>query len=445
MGLLVRCAMAICALLLAAMPAWAQNSGGLPSKEHVQAGEAYKSAERVVLVEDAVQGDVVHYRFDVPVGAGPYDVIRMHRVVKEVSPGRPAKKMEGILLLPGLPQLFEAIFLQAPLPGHPIVESSIALFLASNDIDVWGMDYGYSFVPSDATSFDFLRGWGVEKDTDHVQTALSIARWLRVRSEQGNGPIHLLGFSYGGLLAYAAAAEDTQRPGNLRNIKGIIPVDGTPIKVAPGSQGQLNGCNTAAATLALLDAGKYQYDFRASSARGLKALNDPNGMSPSSGGAVSQPPFPPFPAFPAYTFTNFQFSLVNAVRNKTLAGTYTVSPPSVTLLFAEGIRIVRLQAVTPPYYPNQIDYEGAASRCDSDRYKVAFDDHFGEVDVPIFYMARADNWYYPITLVRSRDVTTKTVNQSWDPSLYGHADFFLANDAASKIWQHILSWIQAHR
>ncbi len=68
-----------------------------------------------------------------------------------------------------------------------------------------------------------------------LETALSIARWLRVTSEQGNGPIHLLGFSYGGFLVYAAAGEDTRRPGNLRNIKGIIPVDGTAFKAVPGS------------------------------------------------------------------------------------------------------------------------------------------------------------------------------------------------------------------
>ena len=458
MRVLVRCAAALCVVLALAFPALAQNTGGLPGKELVLAGMAYQRSPLVVLKElvlagrayqkasrVVLHGNVVHYQFDVPVGPGPFDVIRMHRVVKEVWPGWPAKKMEGILLLPGLPQRFEAVFLQAPLPDHPIDQSSIALFLASNNIDVWGIDYGYSFVPPDATSFEFLSGWGVEKDAEHVQAALSIARWLRVMSMQGTGPMHLLGFSYGGLLVYAAAAEDTQRPGHLRNIKGIIPVDGTPIKVAPGSPQQLNACKLAGDTLALLGAGKYQFDFRASSARGLKALNDPDGMSPSSGGVVSQPPFLPFPAFPANTFTNFQFSQVNAVRNKTLGGTYTVSPPSVTLFFAEALRIVGLQAVTPPYYPNQIDYEGAASRCDSDLYPVAFDDHFAEVDVPIYYIARADNWYYPVTLVRSADVTTNIVNQLWDPSLYGHADFFLADDAASVIWQPILDWIRAHR
>jgi len=440
MRILVRCLAALCFVLVLAFPALAQNEGGLPSKEHVLAGEAYKQAERVVLLKDEVHGEVVHYQFDVPVGDGPFDVIRMHRVVKEVSPGRPAKKMEGILLLPGLPQLFEAIFLQAPLSGHPIVQSSMALFLASNDTDVWGMDYGHSFIPYPTTGFSALRGWGIDKEVGHVQTALSIARWLRVRSEQGNGPLHLLGYSYGGVVVYGAAAEDTQRPGNLRNIKGIIPVDGTPIRVVPGSPDQLNSCNTAKSTLASLDAGVYHVDSSASRARGLAALNYPDVLSPLSGGASGT-----FPAFPAYTFTNFQASPVNSVRNKTLAGTYTVSPPSVTLFFAEAMRIIRLQSVTPAYYPNQIVYEGAASRCDSSDYPVAFDDHVGEIEVPIFYIARQEANFYSTTVTSSGDVSKLVVNPTLDPSLYGHADFFLANNAASVIWQPIRDWIRARR
>lgn len=440
MRLLFRCVIVACVCVLAVTPAWAQNSGGLPGKEHVQAGEAYKQAERVVLLDDEVRGEVVHYQFDVPVGPGPFDVIRMHRVVKEVSPGRPAKKMEGILLLPGIPQMFEAIFLQARLSGHPVGQSSVALYLALNDIDVWGMDYGHSFVPYPSTEFGFFGNWGVERDAADVQTALSIARWLRVTSKQGNGPIHLLGFSYGGLLVYAAASADTQRPGNLRNIKGLIPVDGTPVKVPPGGTDQLNSCNTAKATLASLDAGVYHVDSSASRLRGLAALNYPNDLSPISGAASGT-----FPAFPAYTFTNLQASQVNSVRNKTLGGTYTVSPPSVTLFFAEALRIVRLQSVTPAYYPNRIGYEGAASRCDSDVFPVAFDDHAGEIEAPIFYIARQESNFYSTTVTSSSDVSKLVVNQTLDPSLYGHADFFLANNAATEIWQHILHWIETHR
>ncbi|MFO7695004.1 MAG: hypothetical protein R6V57_18120 [Vicinamibacterales bacterium] len=435
MRLLLRCVIAACVCLLAVTPAWAQNSGGFPGPEHAQAKKAYGLAERVV-----VHGDVVHYQFDVQVGPGPYDVIRIHRVVKEVSPGRPAKKMEGILLLPGLPQQFEPIFLPEAAPSVPAEQGSIALFLASHDIDVWGMDYGWSFIPYPTSEFGFLRGWGIDKDAAHTQVALSIARYLRVISEQGNGPIHLLGFSYGGFLLYAAAGEDTQRPGNLRNVKGIIPVDGTSFKAVPGSAQQLNSCNNAKAALASLEAGVYHSDSSSTVIGGLAALSDPDGMSPLSGTASGT-----FPAFPAYTFTNFQAPLVTFVRSKFLGGAYTVSPPIVSPFFTDGMRFVTLVATMPAYAPNQWTYDNPASRCASDAFPVAFDDHLGDIDVPIFYIARAETGFYTTTLTGSKDVTKMTVNPTLDPSLYGHADLFLANNAASAIWQPILDWIRAHR
>ena len=43
---------------------------------------------------------------------------------------------------------------------------------------------------------------------------------------------------------------------------------------------------------------------------------------------------------------------------------------------------------TPPYYPYRFNYEGNAARCDGDEYPVSFDDHIGEVNVPIFGIAR---------------------------------------------------------
>ena len=440
MRLLLRCVIAVCVCVLAVTPAWAQNSGGLPGKEHTLAKAAYERAERVVLLEDAAKGDVVHYRFDLPVGPGPYDVIRIHRVVKEVSSRRPAKKMEGILLLPGLPQQFEPIFLPEAAPSVPAELGSVALFLASNDVDVWGMDYGWTFIPYPTSEFGFLRGWGIDKDAAHTQVAMSIARYLRVNSEQGNGPIHLLGFSYGGFLLYAAAGQDTQRPGNLRNVKGIIPVDGTSFKAVPGSTAQTNACNNAKAALASLDSGVYHTDSSAATISGITALSDPEGMSPLSGTASGT-----FPAFPSYTFTNFQAALVPYIRSKFLGGSYTVSPPAVSPFFTDGLRFITLLATAPAYAPNQWTYDNTASRCASDAFPVAFDDHLNEVDVPILYIARQETGFYTTTLTRSPDVTKAVVNPTLDPNLYGHADFFLANNAASAIWQPILDWIRAHR
>ncbi len=142
MTLRLRGLMFVCCVVCLAGSAQAQNPGGLPGTEHVAARLAYQQAERVVLY-----GDVVHYQFDVVVGPGEYDKIRIHRVVKETEPNRPTPKMEGVFLLPGAPQRFEPIFMQPASSGSPAGEGSIALFLASNGVDVWGIDYGWSFIP----------------------------------------------------------------------------------------------------------------------------------------------------------------------------------------------------------------------------------------------------------------------------------------------------------
>jgi pimeloyl-ACP methyl ester carboxylesterase len=423
MSKLARCLIIVGYVALLMPFSMAQNPGGLPGSEHVQALDVLRHVDRVV-----VHGDVVHYRFDLIVGPGEYDRIRIHRVVKETKPYRPAKKMEGVLLLPGAPQLFEAIFMPPASPSVPAEEGSIALFLASNDIDVWGMDYGWSFVPYGTTDFTFLKGWGIAKDARHTEIALSIARWMRAASGQGIGPIHLLGFSYGGFLVYAVASEDTRLPGALKNVKGIIPVDGANFKAIPGSTGQINVCNSLPAIKANLDAGVYVTDSSDTMKLGQAALSAPDAPS------VMIPPF-----------NNYQAAQVRLVQSKFLGGSFTTSPPSVTLLYSDGQRVVDLMANTPPYIPYQWTYDSAASRCGSDAYPVTFDDHLGDITVPILYLARQEGGFYTTTLTSSNDVTKILVNPLLLPTLYGHADLFLANNAADTIWGPILEWLKAHR
>ena len=436
MKLLIRCLTVACVVVVLGVPALAQNPGGLPGTEHVLAGVAFKHAERVVLY-----GDVVHYRFDVVVGPGEFDQIRIHRVVKETSPGRPVRKMEGVLLLPGAPQLFEGIFMQPASTGVPTDEGSVALFLASNGVDVWGMDYGWSFIPYGTTNFAFLEGWGIAKDAEHVRTALSIARWMRTTSEQGAGPINVLGFSYGGFLAYAVAGDDTQRPGNLRNIKGIIPVDPTAFKNNLAS-GRTTACNSLPNIVANLTAGTLVTDSSAMMLSGQAALNAPDALSPS--GLAALPPY--FLAVPSNTFTNYQWALASFVRSLYLGGTYAPSPPSVTTIYTSGPRFIDLLANMPTYVPYQWTYDNTASRCESADYPVTFDDHLGEVTVPIFGVARRlSPTLDASTRTASPDVTSLVLNPGMIPTLYGHADFLLANDAASVVWRPILDWILAHR
>ena len=301
MRLLLRCVIVACVCLLAVTPAWAQNSGGLPGKEHPASGRAYEQAERVVLLDDDVHGEVVHYQFDVPVGPGPFDVIRMHRVVKEVSPGRPAKKMEGILLLPGLP---------ADVRGHLHAGGGVRstpetefgrFYLALNDIDVWGMDYGHSFIPYPSTEFRLLQGMGNRQgDAAHVHIAL-VDCAMASRDSRSRAMVRSTSSGSATVDSWSTRPppRTRQQPGNLRNIKGIMPVDGTPVKLPMGRPRSSMPATPRSPTLAALDAGTYHLDSSSTLKMGLAALNYPDDPSPLSGAAVPPPPAPPvFPRSP---------------------------------------------------------------------------------------------------------------------------------------------------
>ena len=388
-----------------------------------------------------LSNDVVHYSWELPVGSGPYETVRLHRVVRESlrPPYRPVPKMEGVMLLPGAPQLFEGIFLPRSNGSVPIYESSVALYLAGNDIDVWGMTYGWAYIPYGTTDFSFLKGWGIGKDAKHTEMALTLARWMRSTSGQGAGPIHILGFSYGGFLVYAVAGEDTQRLGNLKNVKGIIPVDGSAFKVA--EQFRTADCARMPTIVDAINAGTYHIDASGAYLMAKAALDAPDELSPLSlrGIAGHLEPFAP------YTFTNRQAPSVNAVGTRFLAGSYTVSPPSVTLHYTSPQRWLELYHVTPPYYPYQWQYDYWGSRCSSASYPVGFDEHLGEITVPVLHINRGTGGFFTTTLIKSIDITRLILNPLPDaPSYYGHADVFLADDAADRVWRPIMEWIKAH-
>ena len=195
--------------------------------------------------------DIAHYRYDVAMGPGKYDVVRIHRIVREKRPNKPVSTRDAVMLLPGNPNSFEGIFMAPMVTGVSEMDHSIVIFLAKNDIDVWGMDYGWALVPLDETDFEFMGQWGLAKDVAHAEAALSFVRSIRVGTGQGNGKLHVLGLSYGGQVAYPLVGEETVQPPGLRNVKGMIVLD---IGVKLGNEGDREFyCAMAESDQALLD------------------------------------------------------------------------------------------------------------------------------------------------------------------------------------------------
>jgi pimeloyl-ACP methyl ester carboxylesterase len=344
-----------------------------------------------------------------------------------------------VFLVHGASLGFEQIFLPslsslAVKPGR-----SFAVYLARHGLDVWGIDLGWTKVPLETTSFDVMRGWGVEKDARHTGIALAIARAIRGQTHQGFGKLNLLGFSYGVAVAYAYAGLETQRPPALRNVKAIIPVD-LGLKYEEESL-RIVACKTGEVFQGIIDSGHFHTDQGAQLAGLAMAANEeladdmPGAALHAITGIMActyihggTPPEPFWHFFGGTGCDDQGFAQ--------------------DLRFTETPFVVDFLSTLPPYAPNQIFADMANVSCDEK--DVAFDDHLGEIEVPILYVGAGGGsgafGDFTTMQTRSSDITSVIVQLLPDDRRsedFGHGDLFLAHKAMRLAWQPILNWILA--
>ena len=278
---------------------------------------------------------IVHYTYDLALGPGQFDVIRLHRVVRERRPHAPIDTEDAIFLLPGAPNAFAEIFVEPLISSAAPWDQSVAIFLAKHDIDVWGMDYAWALVPATTTDFGFMKDWGLAKEIRFAERGLSAARSLRASTGQGDGKLDLLGFSYGVVLGYAVAADETQWPRGRRNVKGFIPVDYY-IKTNDEAVRVAN-CQDIPYEQGLLDAAAYQ------NAVGL--------FFEQFGGLAKSAPNDPSPFYGA--LTNYQFALYAGASDDggghLVGGFFDASGIPTGLRFTDPALFLDMSVATPPY------------------------------------------------------------------------------------------------
>ena len=350
---------------------------------------------------------IAHYKFDILMGSGEFDIVTIHRVVRESRPFKPVPTKGHIFMVHGANQSFETIFLTA---GADIIDAktSSPFYLASKNIDVWGIDMGWIKVPSEGiTDFSFMKDWGIEKDVDHLLKAMRIARVARLFSRQGCSKLNLLGFSYGVNVVYGAANRETQKNWMRRNVKGIIPVD-SPFKTDPSN------CEGVDDLKNMLNGGLYynpwldEFPFM-----GELALNRPDefDMNPN--------------------LTNSQFMEFVGTQGF-FAG------EEGKFLFTDPIRFFHLSANLSIRMPTKIFLDMSSVKCDSE--DVTYDDHLSEISIPILYIGANNNiGAYTSSLTASNDITIQVVDG------YGHADLWMAHDAAKDVWNDLRRWLDDHK
>lgn len=378
-----------------------------------------------------IQQGLVHYQFTLRVGKGSYDVIKLHRVVREIRPYHPVKTNGNVFMLHGGFQNFSIIYLTAG-ANQINAKTSSPVYLASKNVDVWGIDLAWSLVPAETTDFSFMKGWGIDKDIDHILAAMSFARLIRGLSNHDFDKMNLLGFSNTVPHVYGAAGRETQLPACLRNMKGMIPVD-TELKCSdePWAQPYREEiCAAAAAFKESIANGIYQYGDGATfiylADLALTAPDDPS------------------PIFEGLT----NYKAVMALGTMTSPNWHFVGGDLNGLYYSDMNRFLNLLHSLVPNQPAQVVYDMYECSCNKNDV-VSFDDHVGEIKLPLLYIgARGGAGAIGICsthLTASTDITSLLVSVSNDQSIdYGHADLWIGENADRLVWEPLRKWLVSH-
>lgn len=393
-------------------------------------------SEGIQIERIPIGGDVVHYRFRLPVGPGEHDVVRLHRIVRERAPWIPAPARRGVFLVHGDAWGFEPAYLSSvATPAVPDTQN-VAVFLAERGLDVWGLDFRWALVPQETADLSFMADWGLGTSVADLDRALTAARAVRAVTGSGASRLYLLGWSRGGQIGWIQLGAESQRPPALRQVRAFVAMDHT-FKTDDEAIRQAS-CAAHASIQAQIDGGAVASDFSFAAVVGDLATTAPDAPSPFLPSLGNADLAEWLGADPAGGAIPHLHSVGGIVDPDTLVTELLYTAPAHWFSYLSGVS---------PYQPIRIALDGEAILCDET--DTPFDDHLAAIRVPVLYVGAAGSYgaagVHTTTLIGSHDVTTLLVSQASDPRLdWGHNDLFLADDAAAEVWQPILDWLLAH-
>jgi len=325
--------------------------------------------------------------------------------------------------------------------------NSLPPFLAAQGIDTWGIDYGWSLVPESETNFAFMENWGIQRDIDDLEQALSFARTTRAQTGSDAGRLVLLGFSLSASTAYALLNEETHLSCNERQVRGYIPVDGIFTTNDPSTESGACGSekiykiNGPQKKVYADNSGVFTEQLAKS------AIANPGGASsvfPDLNnlqvvlveGATQWLLVPQIPPFGHYVAGVFG------------AGGITTTP--IGFHYTDVTLYEDVLAELPPYMPVQVDIDLYATVCGNAPH--AFTDNLSEIKVPVFYIGAAGGegnlGLFTLSQLGSSDIQSDIVS-FYPPAQYaldyGHNDLFYAANASSVLWPKMASWLLSHK
>jgi len=516
----------VLAAVLTAAAAWGANTNTIEAMQEVadMLGAELSGPVQYAAIQTSA-GVIAHYTASVKVGEGRAipldpstqqpimaqaysytDTIRIHRVIRETSPGVPAETENGILCSGGDISTFNLIYMPTTLPdptgqtnftlgqiiGNP--DHSLGIYLAQNGMDVWGIDWRWATIPMDkppveirfpdfgSDSYFGLGYMNTETHLDDFELALKIARLTRGLTGQGNGKIYVTGFSRGAYMTVALANRQAVYSGVSRDIKGIIPVDFAIKSDDPTLTG--TGCARTAG-----------YDHVVAGNGGVyPPFNDPNIIPPFFNptgmaligaaydslvnpdgtnqlfGVSNKNVYDIFTGatwFPFHLIAggsgdwqwsfNKEAPIVTLDKSNTDNPYYGVLPfpivfpnpqlpnvPDTDMVFTNYSYMQLASFYVAPFQSYGEQRDSMVYLCEGDE-DSPYDDNLSEIHIPVLVVAAeggAAAGSANDLLIRLGGDEKQILVVSGSGGGYGHADLYFANDADTQFWQPLLNWLQ---
>jgi len=356
--------------------------------------------------------------------------------VKAGRHNRPIRARKSIFLQHGDAKDFVGMFLPGTLSETTPDDFGAAVYWARRNVDVWGIDQAWNLVPAETEEFGFMAEWGIDKQAHDLGIGVTIARLVRRATGNGYRKMILLGYSSGSATGYALINAETQLPRGLRQVGGWIPADYSPVTDNDDWNTNAN-CIFIPEFEEMMDDGRYGY-FVGFDYLGNLARDDPDGDSPD------------FPGF-----TNLQTAMfvgagpvfgVGYIHY--LAGIWEDDMP-VDFIHLTVDQWLDFMIAGSPWEPAKFMLDYSVWGCGAT--DVPWDDHFGEITVPVLNIAPAGGigptTHYCLSLLGSSDITDMVIQlrpDGEDQFDFGHIDLWIADGAPELVWEPILEWIVDH-
>ena len=326
-------------------------------------------------------------------------------------------------------------------------DHAAAIFLAQNDVDVWGIDQNWVLLPEEISDFGFMQDWGMDNQIGNLRQALGVARFTRLFTGNGFSKMHLLGYSSGGWSGFAYLNDEAARPRWQRHVKGFVNADAF-FKCGPDNPvGQQINCEDVAFFNEERANGVYEW-YVGFKEVGQFALDDPDGPSPIFEGFTNEQValyfggagFKDYPLNEWWHYWGAEFD----------------GDPEDPESLPTGFRFLpnewayEFMTTAVPWQSNNFLMDYAAIGCDEE--DVPWDDNLGDITVPILNLGGAGGLApsadYTLGLLGSTDVQHLIVQLLPDSQKFedfAHIDIWTATDAPQLVWAPMLDWIVSHR